>query len=143
MTLVPLRHGWLWESGDNLDKFFDEWPSIKSVDFMPAVNVYERDNKVIVEAAIIGFDPKKVEVSVQDNTLILKGENQRKSEVEEKNYYHHEVKSGSFYRAIGLPVKVQGEKTQAVYEDGMLKIEIPKAQEVKSKKIAVKVIGKK
>ncbi|MDD4996166.1 MAG: Hsp20/alpha crystallin family protein [Patescibacteria group bacterium] len=142
MTLVPFRHGWFWEPND-IDKFFDEWPQMKSADFMPAVNVYEKDNKVMVEAVVTGFDPKKVEISVQDNALILKGENQKKSEVEEKNYYYHEVKSGSFYRAITLPVKVAGEKTQAVYQDGILKIEIPKAKEIKSKKVQVKVVNKK
>ncbi len=142
MTLVPFRHGWLWEPGDGLNKFFNEWPQTKSTDFMPAVNVYEKDNKVIVEAVVTGFDPKKVEVFVQDNILTLKGENQRKSEVEEKNYYHHELKSGSFYRSISLPVKVVAEKIKAIYQDGILRIEIPRAKEIKAKKVEIKVINK-
>lgn len=139
MALVPFNRNWLGEPWEDLDRFFEEWPKMKRADFMPAVNVYEKKDKVIVEAAITGIDPDKVDVSIEDNSLILKGQSQKESEVDEKNYYCHEVKSGSFYRTINLPSPVKKEKAKAEYKDGMLKIEIPKEKTAKSKKVEVKI----
>jgi len=116
MALIPFHPNWPWQPDDDFDQFFKEWPKMKTADFIPAINIYEKGNKIVVEAAISDIDPKKIDVSVEDNTLILKGKSEKKSEVEEKNYYRHEVKSGSFYRAITLPCKVRGEKAQASFQ---------------------------
>lgn len=143
MALVPFNRNWLYEPWEDLDQFFHEWPKMKKADFIPAVNVYEKKDKVIVEAAITGIDPQKVDVSVEDNQLILKGQAQKESEVEEKDYYCHEVKSGSFYRAINLPARVKENQAQAEYQDGILKVEIPKEKEKEKKKVKVKIKPKK
>lgn len=112
---------------------------MKTADFIPAINIYEKGNKIIVEVMITDINPEKINISVEDNILILKGKSEKKSEVEEKNYYRHEVKSGSFYRVMTLPYKVKGDEAQASYKQGVLKIEIPKAEKVKSKKLKIKV----
>ena len=123
-----------------MDKWFEErWPEIKTAEFVPPIDVYEKGNNVIVETPIAGVEPEKVDVSVEDNTLILKGKSEKKSEVEEKNYYRKEVRYGSFYRAVSLPAKVIGAKAEASYEDGLLRVTIPKAPEVKEKKVKIKV----
>jgi len=139
MALIPFPPNWPWQPDDDFNQFFKEWPKMKTADFIPAINIYEKENKIVVEAAVADIDPEKIDVSVKDNTLILKGKSEKKSEIEEKNYYRHEVKSGSFYRAITLPCKVKDEQAQASYEQGVLKIEIPKAEKVKSKKLKIKI----
>ncbi|MBL7141615.1 Hsp20/alpha crystallin family protein [Patescibacteria group bacterium] len=139
MALIPFHPNWLWQPDDDFDQFFKEWPKMKTADFIPAINIYEKGNKIVVEAAIADINPEKIDISVENNTLILKGKSEKKSEVEEKNYYRHEVKSGSFYRAMTLPCKVKREEAEASYKQGVLKIEIPKAEKVKAKKLKIKV----
>ncbi len=143
MALIPWRP-LLWRPWEDLDKWFEErWPEIKSAEFVPPVDIYEKDNNVIVETPITGVDPDKVDISVEDNTLILKGKSEKKSEVEEKNYYRKEVCYGSFYRAVSLPAKVVGDKAEAEYEDGLLRVTIPKVAEAKEKKVKIQVKSKK
>jgi len=144
MALIPWRPGWLWRPWEDwwedVDKWFEEkWPEIKTAEFMPPVDIYEKDNNLIVETPITGIEPEKVDISIEDNTLILKGKSEKKSEVEEKDYYRKEVRYGSFYRAVSLPTKVIGDKAEASYENGLLRITIPKAAEAKEKKIQIKV----
>jgi len=139
MSLIPFPSNWPWRPDDDFDQFFKEWPKMKTADFIPAINIYEKGDKIVVEAAIADIDPEKIDVSVEDNTLILKGKSEKKSEIDEKNYYRHEVKSGSFYRVMTLPCMVKGEEAQASYKEGVLKIEIPKAKKVKSKKLKIKI----
>lgn len=139
MAIIPWRSRWLWEPWEELDRWFEEWPEIKASEFFPPLDVYEKGNKIIVETPIPGIEPEKVDISVKDNVLTIKGKSSKKSEVEDKNYYRKEVRYGSFYRSVDLPAKVIGEKTEATYEDGILKIEIPKAAAKKEKKIKIKV----
>ena len=142
MALIPWRP-WLWRPWEEIEKLFEEvgekWPEIKSAEFVPPVDVYEKGNNVIVETPITGIEPEKVDISFENNTLILKGKSEKKSELEEKNYYRKEIRYGSFYRAIGLPTKVISDKAEATYEDGVLKITIPKAPETKEKKVKIKI----
>lgn len=98
------------------------------------IDVYEKDGKVIAEAPIPGIDPKKVEVEIENGILTIKNKEEKKSEVEEKNYYRKEVRHGSFYRSVRLPVPVLEKKAEAKFKDGVLTISIPKAKEEKSKK---------
>jgi HSP20 family protein len=141
MPLVPWRP-WLWP-WEEVEKWFEEfkeiWPEIKSAEFIPPVDIYEKGDNLVVETQIAGIEPENVEISVEDNTLIIKGKSERKSEVEDEDYYRKEVRYGSFYRAISLPTPVIGDKAEATYEDGILTITIPKAAKAKEKKIKVKV----
>ena len=107
--------------------------------FTPAVDMYEDKDNIIVEAQLGGIDPDKVDISIENNVLTLKGESEKKSEVEEKDYYRKEIRRGSFYRSIALPSKVDGDQAAAVSEGGLLKITIPKSVEVKPKTIKVQV----
>lgn len=127
-------------SEDEMDKAFGDFlPAIRGEQFgfTPAVDVYEDKDNIIVETQLAGIDPEKVDISVENNILCLKGESEKKSEIDEKNYYRKEIRRGSFYRSIALPSKVDSEKATASNEGGMLKIVIPKAPEVKVKKIQI------
>jgi HSP20 family protein len=62
--------------------------------YMPAINMYETENAVVVEAPLAGVKPEDVQVSVQKGLLVLKGETNKEREIEEKNYYRKEIRSG-------------------------------------------------
>ncbi len=110
--------------------------------FVPALDVYEDKENVVVETPLAGIDPKQVEVSVEKGVLTISGSTQKEHEVEEKNYYRKEVRSGSFYRQVPLPVGVQESNVVAEFENGILRITCPKAKGDPVKKIDVKVIKK-
>ncbi len=129
------------EPFEDMDKMFSEFMPVAGgarAGFMPAVDVYEDKNNVIVETQLAGVDPEKVDISIENDVLVVKGESEKKSEVEEKNYYRKEIRRGSFYRSIPLPTHVLGDKASAAAEDGVLKISIPKAPEAKPKMIKIK-----
>lgn len=130
---------------DDANKIMGEFlPVVRNnqVGFTPALDIYEDNNNIIVETQLIGIDPEKVSVSIENNVLYIKGESERKSEVEEKNYYRKEIKRGSFFRSISLPEKVKGEDATAVTKDGILKISIPKLSETTAKNIKIKIANK-
>lgn len=105
--------------------------------FMPAVDMYEEDNNVVVEAQLAGVEPKDVDLSIDNDVLTLKGKSEKTNEVDEKNYYRKEIVKGSFYRNVPLPASVKGEEAKAVAEDGVLKVIIPKTEEKRSSKIEI------
>jgi HSP20 family protein len=107
--------------------------------FIPALDVYETKDAVVVETPLAGVDPKDVSVSVEKGILTISGESRKEHEVEEKNYYRKEVRSGTFYRQVPLPVAVDEDGVIASFDDGILKINCPKRGEVKSKKIDIKI----
>ncbi len=126
---------------DDMDHIFENWPMAQS-NFTPAIDVYQDKDNVFVETPLAGIDPEKVDISVENDVLTIKGEVEKKSEVEDKDYYRKEVRSGSFYRAVQLPTRVDGDKAEANYEKGILKIVIPKAGEAKPKSIKIKTSDK-
>jgi len=85
------------------------------------------------------IDKDKVEISVEDGVLRVDARDEETIEQDEKEYYRKEIRSGSFSRAISLPVAVKEDKIEATYEDGMLKIKLPKVEPKKPKKVEVKI----
>ena len=137
-----------WTPFEELDRFFeDEFvpmiPTMKMREFRPEVDIYQDKDNVVVEMPLAGVDPKKIDISVEDNVLTVKGSMDEKKEVKEKDFYRKEIRRGTFERSLTLPVKVKGEKAQADFEGGMLKIVLPKKVAVKKKKVTVKVKNKK
>ncbi|MEX0940260.1 MAG: Hsp20/alpha crystallin family protein [Candidatus Babeliales bacterium] len=102
-----------------------------------AVDLYDQNDAVIVEMAVAGIDPDKVEISVEDNSLRIAGEREEKEEVEDRNYYRKEIKRGSFERYVALPTAVVPEETRAEFEDGILSIYLPKKKATKASKVKV------
>jgi HSP20 family protein len=111
--------------------------------FVPAMDVYETDKAVMVETPLAGVKPEDVEISVSNGILTVKGENKKEHEVDDKNYYRKEVRSGSFHREVMLPSAIEEEKVTAEFENGILKISCPKAAAPKAKKINVKIVKHK
>lgn len=106
--------------------------------FTPALDIYQNDNEVVIEAPLPGINPDNVSVSIENDVLTIEGSVEKKSEVDEKNYYRKEVSKGSFHRTVGLPASVDSDAASADYKDGVLKITVPKAERAKPKTIEVK-----
>lgn len=125
---------------DEMDKnLADMLPAVSGhkFGFTPAIDIYEDKDNIIVETQLAGINPDDVSISIENDILSIKGESEKKSEVDEKNYYRKEIRRGSFFRSISLPTKVDGDKAKAVTEGGVLKISIPKAPGAKIKKIKI------
>jgi len=104
----------------------------------PAVDLYQTDEEVVVRASLPGIKAEDVQISVTGDLLTLKGEFKEKEEKKEKAYHLHEQRYGSFERTISLPTQVLADKAKADFEDGILTVTLPKAEEVKPKTITVK-----
>jgi HSP20 family protein len=108
-----------------------------------AVDMYETDDAVVVKSAIAGIEPGDLDISVVGDTLTIKGETTATEEVNEENYVYRERRYGSFCRALTVPVPVIADQAEADFENGVLTLTLPKAEEVKPKAIKVKAKGKK
>jgi HSP20 family protein len=104
----------------------------------PAVDMYQTDDEVIINAALPGIKPDDVQISVTGEVLTIKGETKHEEESKQKTYHMREQRWGSFERTIMLPTEVKADKAEASFEDGVLTIRLPKAEEVKPKTITVK-----
>lgn len=125
-----------WSPMWDIDKFFSEdWGD---VDFAPAMDVRQEGDNVIVETSLPGIDPDKVDVSVENDVLTVSGKTEEKKEVKREDYYRKEIREGSFSRSVILPMGVKAGEAEAKYDKGILKITLPKAEEAKPKKIAIK-----
>jgi HSP20 family protein len=134
------------ETGRQFDSLFETslWPAIwhrlptQEREWSPAIEVFEKEDRYVVKAELPGLKEEDVDISVTDDTLILKGEKKTEHEVKEDEYHWSERTYGSFLRTIRLPSNVDADKIEADFESGMLEITLPKMAEVKPKKIAVK-----
>lgn len=102
------------------------------------LDIYQTDEDVVVKAAIPGIKPEEVDISLTGDMLVMKGEHKEEQEVKEEDYLRKERRYGAFNRSIQIPVPVKSDKAEAVFENGVLTLTLPKAEEVKSKQIKVK-----
>jgi HSP20 family protein len=124
------------------DSFFDVAPRRKTEEggeWFPSLDVSETKNDIVVKAELPGMDPKDIDISLSDGSLILKGERKTEKEEKEEGYHLIERSFGKFYRTVPLPQGVQSDKINASYKDGVLKITLPKSEEAKKKEIKIKV----
>ena len=105
---------------------------------IPAVDLYQTDDEVVVKATLPGMKPDDVQISITGDMLTLKGEFKQKEDVKEKAYHLREQRYGAFERTFALPTDVVADKAKAEFENGILTITLPKAEEVKPKMITVK-----
>jgi HSP20 family protein len=105
--------------------------------WMPALDVFEKDNKLVIKAELPGMKEEDIDVSVVGDSLVIKGEKKTENEEKEADYYRCERTYGSFYRSIPLPATVDAGKIEANFEDGILEVSLPKSAQAKPKKVAV------
>ncbi len=105
----------------------------------PAVDVYDSADNILIKADLPGLNKDDIDVTVESDQLILKGEKKKENEIEEDNYYKTERFTGSFFRTIPLPAEVEAEKVDAKFSDGVLTLNLPKREEAKPKRIKIDV----
>jgi len=104
----------------------------------PAVDMYQTDDEVVVKAALPGFKADEVQINVTGDLLSIRGERKSDDEQKEKSWHIREHRWDSFERSITLPTDVVSDQADASFENGILTIKLPKAEEVKPKTITVK-----
>ena len=107
--------------------------------WMPAVDVGEYENEYQVKVEIPGVNKDDVKITMRENILTIHGEKKQEKESKDFNYHRVERSYGSFQRSFTLPTSVKHDKIEASYNDGILTIALPKAEEAKPKQIEVKV----
>jgi len=128
---------------DAMDRLFDEsflrpfGDGGQLAGTAPAVDVAETADQIVVTATIPGLKPDDIKVTLTGDVLQLTGEVRAQSERDEATYHIRERRVGSFSRAIPLPAPVVSDKTEAVFENGVLKLTLPKAEEARPKAIKV------
>jgi len=102
-----------------------------------AVDMYETDDEVVVKTAVSGIKSENIDVSITGDVLTIKGETKAEEKVEKANYIRQERRYGAFSRSLTLPSTVVADKATAEFDDGVLILTLPKAEEVKPKTIKV------
>lgn len=133
-----------WEPFDEFDRFLHDVPSFPSLrvqgaGFDLAADVYEDGGNIIAEMNLPGLNGEDIEVEVEDNHLRVSGKREEVNEKREKNHYAKEIRRGSFERIIPLPAPVRNTDVTASYEDGVLKITMPKRTETSEYRVKVEV----
>ena len=104
-----------------------------------AVDMVENKDEFVVKASVPGINPEDLDISYSDETLTIKGEIKEDKDVKEDQFHLRERRFGSFMRTIALPNKIKGDAIKASYQNGVIVLRLPKAEEVKPKRIAIKV----
>ena len=107
-------------------------------EWIPSVDVSETKDALVVKAEIPGMESKDIDISLSGDLLTIKGEKKQKTEEKKENYHRIETRYGAFSRTIRVPVSVDSNKIEASYEKGILKITLPKKEEIKAKQIEIK-----
>jgi len=105
---------------------------------VPALDMSETDSAIEVRIDLPGITAKDIDVAVNENVLTVSGKREEEKEEKGKTYHRIERSYGSFSRSVTLPCAVKESAVAAEYHDGVLKIKLPKAEEAKAHKIAVK-----
>jgi len=106
--------------------------------WLPAVDMYENKDNLVVKAELPGMDKKDIDISIHEGVLTLSGERKTDEKYKEAEVYRTERFLGRFQRTITLPSPVQLDKVSATYRDGMLTVTLPKTEEAKPKQIEIK-----
>ena len=103
----------------------------------PSVDIYETDTEIVVKAELPGIERKDISLNLEKNVLTLRGERRFEKETKEENYHRIERNYGGFSRSFSIPATVDEEKIRAEYRDGVLRIALPKKEQVKPKQIQI------
>lgn len=126
-----------------MDRFFSpelfEGSDFSTSRWLPNMDVQEDRDRFTISMELPGLSKDDVSLTVREGVLTIEGERKQEDEKEGVNYHRVERRYGKFLRSFQLPVRVQEDKIEAVFKEGVLTVQIPKAEEVKPKQIAVKI----
>jgi HSP20 family protein len=103
----------------------------------PAIDIEERDDALVLTAVLPGIRPEDVEITLTGPLLHIRGEFKKEGTVEHERYVLQERRFGSFERRLELPVRVHGEKAEASFENGVLTVRMPKAEEARATRVTI------
>src|SRR5207302_7733862 len=126
-----------WKPWHEIDRFFDNLPSLSGISFDLAADVYEDKNSVVVKMHVPGVDADKIHIRVENTHLHVMGEREDKEEVKDEHCYHREIRYGSFERVIQLPCRVAQKDVRADLKDGILVITLPKEEKKEAHRVMV------
>lgn len=115
------------------DFFNNDFLSREFAGHVPSVNITEDEHKYNIEVSAPGFEKKDFNVKIEDGVLIISGEHKAEKNEESKNFVRKEFNYGSFYRSFNLVDSIDEDKIDAKYNNGILKLELPKNEKAKSK----------
>jgi len=107
----------------------------------PPVDIFDTSEAIVLRAELPGLSPDDIDIEIDDNVLTLKGERRFEETVEDGRYYRLERAYGHFQRSVTLPQGVKADQITADFDQGVLTVRVPKAEEVKPRKIAVAAAG--
>jgi HSP20 family protein len=126
------------QAQSQLNKLVDQVMGARQESWLPAIDVFDQKDAVVLKAELAGMNPDDIHIEVEDNVLTVRGERRFEEEVDEDRYYRVERRFGSFQRSLALPQGMNAADISASYEDGILTITVPKVEEEKPKRIEVK-----
>jgi HSP20 family protein len=129
---------------DRMNRLFNEtYAPRQSDDLMsrgtwtPAVDIYEVEGALVIKAELPDMRREDIDVSVENNTLTIKGERKLDSEIKQENFHRVERAYGSFVRSFSLPNTVDSSKIGAEYKNGVLTVKLPVREEAKARQIQI------
>lgn len=143
LDIIPFRRRGdlpdIFKEMENMTKHF--WEDLRfpemakdfNVDWTPRLDLTESEDKIEVKAELPGLERKDLDISIDRDILVIKGEKKHEKEESEKHYHRVERHYGSFYRSIRLPAEVKVDKIDAKFKDGVLTIALPKSEESKKR----------
>ncbi len=128
-----------------MDRLFDEGftrprrlvPATTEHDGRFPVEISQTDDDIEVKASLPGLKPEEVEITVVDDVLTIKGEHREETEDKKREYHRREIRYGTFHRSFSLPVGVDADKAEATFENGVLRLRLPKAEALRPKQIKI------
>jgi len=121
---------------ESLDLENDDWLNKEKIGQL-TVDLYQTDKEIIIQSAIAGVEPEDLDITIEDDLVIIKGKREKKFKEEKENYFYQECHWGRFYREIILPVEADSSRAAASMEQGILTIKIPKTGTETKKKIKI------
>jgi HSP20 family protein len=127
-----------------MDRVFEDfapgrgWRSGETGELTFPIDLSEGEDTVTVKAVLPGVKPEDVDISVSENVLTIKGETRSEETSEKENFYRREIRYGAFSRSVPLPTRVDYERADADFADGVLIVSLPKAEDVRPKSIKVR-----
>ncbi len=123
---------------DVFNRFFEDWGDSPMTRWVPALDLCEREDAVVVRAEMPGMGAEDIDLSVHGDTLTISGEKNERKEDEKDNVYHTERRYGRFQRSVTLPMTVDAGRIEATFKNGVLVVTLPKSEQAKPRKIEVK-----
>lgn len=131
-----------------VDRMFGEFPFFTEIQprlpaftAVPAMDLYEKDGKYVLELAVPGYEPKDINAEVNAGTVTVTGTHAEASEKKDAKFYRKEIRKGAFARTVTLPQDIDAEKVDAKVEKGVLTLTLTPLKPIAAKKIAIKELA--